>query len=192
MARKVRRNYVGRALLVLLTLTLAISYESRAADPQLIASKTQRYEAKQGFERDPKDIINTLRDNDVTQFNTLLDGLQRSFGLDKTLKGAGPYTLFAPSDRAFNQMPQEDLQNLFANPDKLKQVLSYHVVSGKLSGQELRSLKTVKTLEGHDLTVGIYNGDLYADKALVRWTDIPCANGVIHVLDKVVMPALDK
>ncbi len=166
-----------------------------AADKQhliQIASKTHRYESKQGFERDPKDIVNTLKDNDVAQFQTLLDGLSRSFGLDKILKGKGPFTLLAPTDRAFKQIPADDLSVLFANPKKLKEVLSYHAIDQELSAQDLLKLKAVKSMEGHDLTFSQFSGDLYVDKALVKVTDIHCSNGVIHVLDGVVMPPLSQ
>lgn len=160
--------------------------------PVLIAVGTQEFKEKQGFERKPKDIINTLKENEVTSFRTLLDGLQQAFELDKVLKNNGPYTLFAPSDKAFKKMPDEDVQTLFANRPKLKQVLSYQIVEGQLNSRALRTMKSIKTLEGHEITFSTKNGDLYVDKSLVLTTDIPCTNGVIHVLEEVVMPPLSK
>jgi uncharacterized surface protein with fasciclin (FAS1) repeats len=70
---------------------------------------------KQGFERKPKDIINTLTDNEVTAFHIFLDGLDQAFSLDDTLKNKGPFTVFAPSDKAFKTIPADDRQSLWAN-----------------------------------------------------------------------------
>ena len=158
----------------------------------LIAAKTEPFKEKEGFERNKKDIINTLKDNDVAQFTTLLDGLQQAYELDKTLKGNGPYTFFAPNDKAFKKMPDDDKQTLWANKKKLKQVLQYHIVFGDLDGKALRTKHTVKTLEGHSITMSTKGNDLYADKSLITVTDIPCSNGVIHILDEVIMPPLSK
>jgi len=156
----------------------------------LLAAKTKRFEYKEGFERRPKDIINTLKDNEVTRFQTLLDGLDQAFSLDNTLKNAGPYTLFAPSDTAFKKIPYEDVQSLWANKKKLKQVLSYHIVEGKHSLDDLRKTGTLKTIEGHTLTIKTQGQDVYADKALITTADVPASNGIVHVVDLVVMPPL--
>ncbi|MGH9552504.1 MAG: fasciclin domain-containing protein, partial [Terriglobales bacterium] len=91
------------------------------ADPQvntrvpfvLIAAKTESYGEKDGFHRDKKDIINTLKNNEVTSFQTMLDALQQAFELDKTLRGEGPFTVFAPSDKAWKRLTDADLQALF-------------------------------------------------------------------------------
>lgn len=155
--------------------------------------KTKRYEEKGGFERTPKDIINTLKDNEISQFATLLDGFEQAFGMDKTLKGKGPFTVFAPTDKSFTTIPGDDVQSLFANKKKLKQVLSYHVIDGsKLSGQALRTMKSIKTMEGHEISFCEKGGSLFVDKALVKISDVPCSNGVIHVIDSVVMPPLSQ
>lgn len=156
----------------------------------LIAAKTKRFVEKEGFERDAKDVINTLKDNDITSFNTLLDGMQVAFAFDKTLKGKGPYTLLAPSDRAFQRIPAADLQSLWANKNKLKQVLTYMVIPGKFNSDALRKMTSIKTMEGKEVKFSERAGDWYVDKALVTVTDIPASNGVIHVLDHVIMPPL--
>lgn len=159
---------------------------------QLIAAKTKAFKEKSGFERKRKDIINTLKDNDVTQFSTLLDGLQQAYDLDKTLKGNGPYTLFAPSDKAFKKMPDDDRQSLWANKKKLSQVLKYHIVFGQIPAFGLKQKSKLKTLEGRSVTLSTKGEDIFADKALITTTDIPCSNGVIHVLDDVIMPPLSR
>jgi uncharacterized surface protein with fasciclin (FAS1) repeats len=158
----------------------------------LIAAKTQQFKEKEGFQRKEKDIINTLKDNDVANFSTLLDGLQQAYELDKTLKNNGPYTIFAPSDKAFQKMPDDDRQSLWANRKKLKQVLQYHIVFGQINSAALRKDPKLKSLEGHSITISTKGGDIYADKSMVTTTDIPCSNGVIHILNEVIMPPLSK
>jgi uncharacterized surface protein with fasciclin (FAS1) repeats len=156
----------------------------------LLAAKTKRFAEKEGFEREAKDVINTLKDNDVTSFNTYLDGLQVAFALDKTLKGKGPFTVLAPNDKAFQRIPAADLQMLWSNKNKLKQVLTYTVLPGRFSSDALRKMTSIKTMEGKEVRLSERKGDLYIDKALVTVTDIPASNGVIHVLDHVIMPQL--
>ena len=165
---------------------------SSAKKGTLIAAKTTQFKEKEGFERRQKDIINTLKDNDVAQFSTLLDGLQQAFSLDQTLKNNGPFTLFAPTDKAFSKMPDDDRMSLWANKKKLKQVLQYHVVQDKVTGAMLKKSSALKTMEGHSLSVSSSGNDIYVDKATVQITDLPCSNGVIHVIDQVIMPPLSK
>lgn len=189
-----KRAAFAAALSVAASLSLTLLAIAKNSDeltsPNLVAVKTEQFTEKEGFERKPLDIINTLHNNDQARFQTLLEGLQQAFDLDNTLKNKGPYTLFAPTDAGFKEIPSDDLQSLFANKKKLKQVLSYHIVAAKLNSDALRKMKSVKTLEGHKLTISVKNGDLYVDKALVKITDIPCSNGIIHILDSVVMPPL--
>ena len=157
---------------------------------KLLAARTDRYTEKAGFERQPKDIINSLKSNEVAPFQTLFDGLQQAFELDKTLKNKGPFTLFAPTDKAFKKMSDDDVAQLFGNKKKLKQVLMYHIVPGNVDAKALREKKKLKTMEGHEITITEHGGNLYADKSLITITDVPCTNGVIHVLEQVIMPPL--
>ncbi len=159
---------------------------------RLIAAKTQQFVEKEGFERKEKDVINTLKDNDVAKFSTLLDGFTQAYSLDNTLKGNGPFTIFAPTDKAFRKMPDDDRMSLWANKDKLKQVLQYMVVEGKIKAVDLRKEPQLKTMEGHSISITTKGTDVYADKAQILTTQIPCSNGVIHVLDEVIMPPLSK
>jgi uncharacterized surface protein with fasciclin (FAS1) repeats len=152
--------------------------------------KTKTFKEKEGFERKPKDIINTLKDNEVSGFSTMLDGLTQAYGLDKTLKDNGPFTFFAVSDADFKKLPNDDKDTLWANKKKLKQVLAYHIVPGVYFEKELVKRNTYKTLEGQDLTVEKKNGNLFVDGVLVKTADIPCTNGVMYVIDKVIMPPL--
>lgn len=184
------------SVLALLSSLSCMPARSQANDvapkQRLIAAKTKQFVEKEGFERKRKDVINTLKDNDVANFSILLDGLQQVTDLDKTLKNNGPYTLFAPTDKAFKKMPDDDRQTLWANKKKLNQILKYHIVFGQIPDAALRKGKKLKTLEGHSISITTKGGDLYADAAQISTSDIPCSNGVIHIIDDVIMPPLSK
>ena len=186
-------RWVAFLLLSLLTLgTGAYALDAGSPSPLLIAAETRRFQFKEGFEHSPLDIVNTLQDNTVTRFQTLLEGLQQAYGMDKTLKGKGPYTLFASSDAAWKKIPSDDRMALFANKTQLKKVLSYHVVPGNFTSKALRTMSALKTLEGHELKVSVRGGNIYVDKSLVTVSDLPCSNGTIHVIDRPVMPPLSE
>ena len=118
-------------------------------------------------------------------FNTLVVALQEADLVD-TLSGDGPFTVFAPTDAAFAKIPQADLEALLADKEKLTQVLTYHVVSGTVMAADVRAGK-VKTVEGSELNVTT-RGGVKVDNAAVTMTDIVASNGVIHVIDTVVIP----
>ena len=118
-------------------------------------------------------------------FNTLAAALTAA-GLVDTLKGKGPFTVFAPTDAAFAKIPKADLDALLKDKAKLTSVLTYHVVAGKVMAADVKAGK-VKTVQGSELTVSTTGGVL-VDKAKVTATDIVANNGVIHVIDSVIMP----
>ena len=118
-------------------------------------------------------------------FKTLAAALTAA-GLIDTLKGKGPFTVFAPTDAAFAKVPKADLDALLANKAKLTSVLTYHVVAGKVMAADVKAGK-VKTVQGSDLTVTTAGG-VMVDQAKVTATDIVADNGVIHVIDTVIMP----
>lgn len=119
-------------------------------------------------------------------FKTLAAALDKA-GLVSTLKGKGPYTVFAPTDAAFAKVPKADLDALLADKAKLASVLTYHVVPGKVMAKDVKPGK-VKTVQGSDLTVATAGGGVKVDGANVVKADIVADNGVIHVIDHVVMP----
>jgi len=131
-----------------------------------------------------KDIVDTAIS--AGQFNTLAAALQAA-GLVDTLKGAGPFTVFAPTDAAFAKIPKADLDALLKDKAKLTSVLTYHVVSGKVMAKDVKS-GPVKTVEGESFMVKAYGGKVTVDNANVIKTDIVADNGVIHVIDSVIMP----
>lgn len=108
-------------------------------------------------------------------------------GLAETLRGAGPYTVFAPSDEAFKALPAKTLADLAADKELLKSVLSYHVVAGKVMATEVRNA-SVKSVQGASLTTAKAGAFVTVDEAVVQQADVPASNGVIHVIDKVLMP----
>ncbi|MFM9428892.1 putative surface protein with fasciclin (FAS1) repeats [Variovorax sp. GrIS 2.14] len=118
-------------------------------------------------------------------FKTLVTALKAA-GLVDTLKGPGPFTVFAPTDEAFAKIPKADLDKLLANKAKLKSVLTYHVVSGKVMSTDIKPGK-VKSVQGAQLTISTAGG-VMVDKAKVVTADVAADNGVIHVIDTVLMP----
>lgn len=120
-------------------------------------------------------------------FNTLVQAVQAA-GLVETLSGAGPFTVFAPTDEAFAQIPQETLQAVLADKEKLTAILTYHVVPGKLMAADVVNSTQLQTVQGQSITVSVEGGTVRVDDATVIQTDIEADNGVIHVIDKVIMP----
>ena len=121
-------------------------------------------------------------------FQTLVAAVQAA-GLAEALKGAGPFTVFAPTDEAFAKVPKETLASLLqpANKEKLQAILKFHVVPGKVHAAEVVQLKSAKTLQWQELMIDARNG-VKVNGANVVQADIDCANGVIHVIDAVVLP----
>jgi uncharacterized surface protein with fasciclin (FAS1) repeats len=154
-----------------------------AAASLLIA--TSAFAAEKAAE---KDIVDTAVA--AGTFKTLATALTEA-GLIDTLKGAGPFTVFAPTDAAFAKIPKADLDALLKDKAKLKTVLLYHVVPGKVMAADVLKLKDgtkVKTAADKELTVGIKGKAVTVDAAKVSKTDISASNGVIHVIDSVIMP----
>lgn len=118
-------------------------------------------------------------------FNTLVTAVQQA-GLVNTLKGDGPFTVFAPTDEAFAKIPQEKLNALLADKEMLTKVLTYHVVAGKVMAADVKA-GMVRTVEGRSIDVTTYGGVMVNDAKVVK-TDIVASNGVIHVIDTVLIP----
>jgi len=122
-------------------------------------------------------------------FNTLVAAVQAA-GLAETLKGEGPFTVFAPTDDAFAKLPAGTLDDLLKpeNKDKLAAILTYHVVSGKVMAKDVMTMKEAKTVNGQSVMVSMEAETVMIDNAKVVNADIECTNGVIHVIDTVVLP----
>ncbi len=140
----------------------------------------------QGQMAPAKDIVETA----VTagSFKTLAAALQAA-GLVETLKGKGPFTVFAPTDEAFAKLPKADLDALLKDKKALTAVLTYHVVAGKVMAADVLKIKEAKTVNGASVKVMVRGGNtVMIDNAHVVKTDIVASNGVIHVIDSVMMP----
>jgi len=121
------------------------------------------------------------------RFETLVTALQAA-GLVDTLAGDGPFTVFAPTDDAFDALPEGMVASLLEDIPSLTEVLTYHVVAGEVMAADVVGLTSATTLQGNDLQVEVMNGMVMIDDANVLITDIIGSNGVIHVIDKVVLP----
>ena len=136
---------------------------------------------------DKKDIVDTAQS--AGSFNTLVTAINAA-GLTDTLRGKGPFTVFAPTDEAFSKLPPGTVENLLKpeNVAKLQAILTYHVVPGKVMAKDAVNLTSAKTVNGQDFKVSKSGNDLMVDNAKVIKTDIMASNGVIHVIDSVIMP----
>jgi transforming growth factor-beta-induced protein len=133
-----------------------------------------------------KDIVDTAVG--AGSFNTLVQAVQAA-GLVETLKGPGPFTVFAPTDAAFAKLPQGTLESLLADPAKLRDVLTYHVVSGKVQAADVVKLTSAKTVQGGNVSIAVTGSTVRLNgTSTVTQTDIQATNGVIHVIDTVLLP----
>ena len=119
-------------------------------------------------------------------FKTLVTAVQVA-GLVDTLSGAGPFTVFAPTDEAFAKIPKETLDAVLADKAKLTAILTYHVVAGKVMASDVMGLTSAKTVQGGEVKIDTAYGVMINNAKVVK-ADIECSNGVIHVIDSVLMP----
>ena len=134
-----------------------------------------------------RDIVETAVS--AGSFNTLAKALAAA-GLVDTLKGAGPFTVFAPTDEAFAKLPAGTLETLLKpeNKEKLQRILKYHVVAGRVTAADVSKLRSAKTVSGDTVTIASQGNSVKVDDARVIKTDIGASNGVIHVIDSVILP----
>jgi uncharacterized surface protein with fasciclin (FAS1) repeats len=134
-----------------------------------------------------KDIVDTAVS--AGSFKTLVAAAQAA-GLVDTLKSEGPLTVFAPTDEAFAKLPQGTVENLLKpeNKDKLVAILTYHVVPGRVTSDKVVSLSSAKTVNGQEIRISSRDGGVMIDNARVTAADIAASNGIIHVIDSVILP----
>ena len=155
------------ATVAALALAVSVAAPARAAEPKA------------------KDIVDTAVA--AGSFNTLATALKAA-GLIETLKGKGPFTVFAPTDDAFKKLPAGTLEKLLADKAQLTKVLTYHVVAGKVMAADVVKLTSAKTVEGSEVKISVANGAVKVNGANVVKTDVVASNGVIHVIDSVLLP----
>jgi len=165
--RKVRAGFLIAAMALIVSLSIGA-----LAQPQAAAAK---------------DIVDTAVA--AGSFKTLATALTAA-GLVDTLKGKGPFTVFAPTDEAFARLPASTLQDLLKpeNKARLTAILTYHVVPGQVMAAQVTKLTSAKTVNGKSVAIKVNAGSVMVDGARVVQTDILCSNGVIHVIDSVVLP----
>jgi uncharacterized surface protein with fasciclin (FAS1) repeats len=165
-SKKLRVAYFAAALAIVLSLSLGTYARPKALS---------------------KDIVDTAVA--AGSFKTLATALHAA-GLVDTLKGKGPFTVFAPTDEAFAKLPAGTVEDLLKpeNKEKLVAILTYHVVPGKVTAAQVTKMDSAKTVNGQSLAISVNGGTVMVDKAKVVKTDILCSNGVIHVIDSVVLP----
>ena len=140
-----------------------------------------------GGHADKNDIVDTAVS--AGQFNTLAAALEAADLID-TLKGDGPFTVFAPTDEAFARLPAGTVESLLepANRDRLVAILTYHVVPGRVAAADVVKLDSATTANGADVSITVTDGGVRVDDATVVATDIEASNGIIHVIDTVILP----
>lgn len=172
--------WMGKSVLTLAVLLAAGATFAGLSSHQLVRGECPNCTAS-------KDIVDTAIG--AGSFKTLVAAVQAA-GLVETLKGPGPFTVFAPTDEAFAKLPAGTLDTLLKpeNKDQLVKILTYHVVAGKVMAADVVKLDSAKTVQGGTLTIKVTDGKVYVDNAQVVKTDIAASNGVIHVIDAVVLP----
>ncbi len=134
-----------------------------------------------------KDVVDIASGNDA--FSTLVAAVSAA-DLASVLKGEGPFTVFAPTNEAFSELPEGTVEHLLLpeNKEELVKILTYHVVSGKVTASEVVELESAKSVHGNSIQIKVIDGKVMVDNATVTKADIMASNGVIHVIDKVILP----
>jgi uncharacterized surface protein with fasciclin (FAS1) repeats len=167
-------------LLSVAALALVLSACSAASPTPAPATPAPSMAAEMG------DIVDVA--TEAGSFQTLLTAATAA-GLVDTLKGEGPFTVFAPTDEAFAALPEGTLEGLLEDPEALKQILLYHVVAGKVTADQVVGLTSADSVAGPAIEIAVKDGTVFLnDNAKVVTTDIETSNGVIHVIDQVILP----
>jgi uncharacterized surface protein with fasciclin (FAS1) repeats len=159
-----RTALTGFALLSAMTISSPAEATAQAADRNIVEIATE-----------------------AGSFNTLVAAVQAA-GLVDVLSGTGPFTVFAPTDEAFAQLPEETLNALLADPEALAAILTYHVLPGRVMAADVVSLTSATTVNGADISIAVSEAGVRVNQAKVVTTDIEASNGVIHVIDSVILP----
>ncbi len=168
----------------LLSILLVIAVLATACYPTVLTPEPAQAPAPEAAPK-PMDIVDiAVADG---RFTKLVTAVQAA-GLVETLKGAGPFTVFAPTDDAFAKLPEGTFEALAANIPQLKDILLYHVVPGKVMAADVVKLTSADTALGKPVTIKVEGGKVMINEATVLITDIEASNGVIHVIDTVILP----
>lgn len=165
----------------------SIPFAAAVALALLISATTAHAGECAASKTKPKDIVDTAVS--AGSFKTLAAALTAAELID-TLKGNGPFTVFAPTDEAFAKLPAGTVESLLKpeNREKLTAVLTYHVVPGRVAASDVVKLSSAKTVQGSEVKISVKEGKVYVDNATVTATDVVASNGLIHVIDSVILP----
>jgi uncharacterized surface protein with fasciclin (FAS1) repeats len=150
-----------------------------------VACSTTNKKTETADNKPTADIVDTAIK--AGSFNTLVAAIQAA-GLEETLRGTGPFTVFAPTDAAFAKLPAGTVEALLQDKAKLTQILTYHVVAGEVLAKDVVKLTSAKTVEGREIRINTASGVKLNETATVTATDIKTKNGVIHIIDTVLIP----
>jgi uncharacterized surface protein with fasciclin (FAS1) repeats len=181
-----KKNFFSMLSVVALSATVFVACNN-SGDSKPAADTPVKAETPAAPAEAPKDVVDIAIGS---ADHTTLVAAVKAAGLVETLKGAGPFTVFAPTNAAFNALPAGTVDNLLKPESKadLTAILTYHVVAGSVKAADLTDGQKVKTLQGQDLTVTIKDGKVMINGANVTAADLTGSNGVVHVIDAVVMP----
>jgi len=164
---------------------LSVAQISQAHCGACGSEKNHEKATKSPAKAEMKSIIETAQA--AGSFNTLLAAVKAA-GLEEALSGDGPFTVFAPTDDAFAALPKGTVEALLKDKEKLASILTYHVVSGAVKAETVVGLDKAETLNGQSVSIKVTDNKVMVDNAQVTTTDIICGNGVIHVIDAVILP----
>lgn len=172
-------------IIVMSFFVLAIVATSQAHCGSCGSDKNHDHGSMSSTEAELDSILETAQA--AGTFNTLLTAVKAA-GLTDALSGEGPFTIFAPTDEAFAALPEGTIQALLKDKEKLSSILTYHVLSGEVKAESVVKLEKAETLNGQSVSIKVVEKKVMIDNALVTATDIICTNGVIHVIDSVILP----
>ena len=168
------KSIINRSMIAILTLSLIISSSAIFAGGYKNSEKYSK-----------KDIVETALDAGV--FKTLATALTEA-DLVSALQGDGPFTVFAPTDDAFAKLPKGTVEGLLKDKEALKNILLYHVVSGNVSSKEVVKIDKAETLAGSNVNIKVKDGSVFINESQVTTADVHASNGVIHIIDTVLLP----
>jgi uncharacterized surface protein with fasciclin (FAS1) repeats len=183
---QMRKRHVMLAAVMGLVLAACAGDGGDATTTTVVDTPTTTAEMTPSTEMmDEMSIIETAEATDG--FSTLVAAVEAA-GLRETLDGEGPFTVFAPTDDAFAALPEGTVEGLLEDPDALSNILLYHVVPGEVTAEQVTTLESATTAQGADVAISLEGDSVFVDDAQVIMTDIATSNGVIHVIDAVLMP----
>jgi len=169
--------------IIVIVLIAMPSNNSEVMAPEVVAENVENQEVA-AVQQPTMNIVETAVD--AGSFTTLVAAVQAA-GLVETLSGSGPFTVFAPTDEAFEKLPEGTVASLLEDPEALASILTYHVVAGKVMAADVVNLASAQTVQGGTLTIDASNGVMVNDANVIA-ADIETSNGVIHVIDTVLLP----